>query len=218
MACSTLDGYLNSLWLHKYKVWEINRMLYKQCTYLFIRNHYLYKHTYSAHYPRFCVMFQGSWGPPRLRLSTIWRWAANSWLLGSWLKPCHTTTLPWVRWHTFTCWHLCLYSKRSSVFLCTLRKVQMTNFWAVGFAEADAKNYLTFYKRAAVFLAMGKSKSALPDLTRAIQLKPDFLAVGFHHHKCVHRAYHISLSSFTSRSISLHSCYCRPGCREGTSF
>ncbi|XP_054609752.1 dnaJ homolog subfamily C member 3b [Dunckerocampus dactyliophorus] len=42
--------------------------------------------------------------------------------------------------------------------------------------EADSKNYLTFYKRAAVFLAMGKSKSALPDLTRAIQLKPDFLA------------------------------------------
>uniref|UniRef100_A0A3P8PAG3 DnaJ homolog subfamily C member 3 n=1 Tax=Astatotilapia calliptera TaxID=8154 RepID=A0A3P8PAG3_ASTCA len=42
--------------------------------------------------------------------------------------------------------------------------------------EGDSKNYLTFYKRAAVFLAMGKSKSALPDLTKAIQLKPDFLA------------------------------------------
>ncbi|KAF7231600.1 dnaJ homolog subfamily C member 3b [Nothobranchius furzeri] len=41
--------------------------------------------------------------------------------------------------------------------------------------EGDSKNYLTYYKRAAVFLAMGKSKSALPDLTRAIQLKPDFL-------------------------------------------
>uniref|UniRef100_A0A4W5KR97 DnaJ (Hsp40) homolog, subfamily C, member 3b n=1 Tax=Hucho hucho TaxID=62062 RepID=A0A4W5KR97_9TELE len=42
--------------------------------------------------------------------------------------------------------------------------------------EGDSKNYLTYYTRAAVFLAMGKSKSALPDLTRAIQLKPDFLA------------------------------------------
>ncbi|XP_041926221.1 dnaJ homolog subfamily C member 3b [Alosa sapidissima] len=42
--------------------------------------------------------------------------------------------------------------------------------------DGDSKNYLTYYKRAAVFLAMGKSKSALPDLTRAIQLKPDFLA------------------------------------------
>uniref|UniRef100_A0A671PHQ4 DnaJ homolog subfamily C member 3-like n=1 Tax=Sinocyclocheilus anshuiensis TaxID=1608454 RepID=A0A671PHQ4_9TELE len=42
--------------------------------------------------------------------------------------------------------------------------------------EGDSKNYLTYYKRAAVFLAMGKSKSALPDLSQAIQLKPDFLA------------------------------------------
>ncbi|XP_030636053.1 dnaJ homolog subfamily C member 3b [Chanos chanos] len=42
--------------------------------------------------------------------------------------------------------------------------------------EGDSKNYLTYYKRAAVYLAMGKSKSALPDLTRAIELKPDFLA------------------------------------------
>lgn len=28
-----------------------------------------------------------------------------------------------------------------------------------------------------MFLAMGKARSALPDLTRAIQLKPDFLPV-----------------------------------------
>ncbi|XP_013871649.1 dnaJ homolog subfamily C member 3b [Austrofundulus limnaeus] len=41
--------------------------------------------------------------------------------------------------------------------------------------EGDSKNYLTYYKRAAVFLAMGKARSALPDLTQAIQLKPDFL-------------------------------------------
>ena len=46
--------------------------------------------------------------------------------------------------------------------------------------ERDPENYLTYYKRAAVFLAMGKFKSALPDLTRAVQLKPDFLAVSSH--------------------------------------
>lgn len=44
-------------------------------------------------------MFQGSWGPLRLRLSTTWRWAVNSWLPVSWLKLCLTTTLPWVRLH-----------------------------------------------------------------------------------------------------------------------
>ncbi|CDQ79750.1 unnamed protein product [Oncorhynchus mykiss] len=40
--------------------------------------------------------------------------------------------------------------------------------------------YLTYYERAAVFLAMGKSKSALSDLTRAIRLKPDDLIVSGH--------------------------------------
>jgi len=41
--------------------------------------------------------------------------------------------------------------------------------------EIDPKNYLTFFKRAAVFLALGRSKSALPDLDRVIELRPDFL-------------------------------------------
>ncbi|KAM4747940.1 dnaJ homolog subfamily C member 3-like [Rhinophrynus dorsalis] len=42
--------------------------------------------------------------------------------------------------------------------------------------DGDPKNYLTYYKRAAVYLAMGKFKSALPDLSKAIELKPDFMA------------------------------------------
>ncbi|CAI9590761.1 unnamed protein product [Staurois parvus] len=42
--------------------------------------------------------------------------------------------------------------------------------------DGDPKNYLTYYKRATVYLAMGKFKSALPDLSKAIDLKPDFLA------------------------------------------
>lgn len=79
--------------------------------------------------------------------------------------------------------------------------------------EGDSKNYLTFYKRAAVFLAMGKSKSALPDLTRAIQLKPDFLAVSLNPQKCVHD--HVSISFLY---VSFHLCNSRPDYREGTSF
>ena len=43
--------------------------------------------------------------------------------------------------------------------------------------DGDPQNYMSFYRRATVYLAMGKSKSALPDLTKAILLKPDFLAV-----------------------------------------
>ncbi|XP_015789298.1 dnaJ homolog subfamily C member 3 [Tetranychus urticae] len=42
--------------------------------------------------------------------------------------------------------------------------------------EADPKNYLTYFKRATVYLALGKSKPALEDLNQVIQLKPDFLS------------------------------------------
>lgn len=47
------------------------------------------------------------------------------------------------------------------------------------FLDGDPKNYMAFYSRATVFLAMGKSKSALPDLTKVIELKPDFTSVSF---------------------------------------
>ncbi|XP_057709531.1 dnaJ homolog subfamily C member 3a [Corythoichthys intestinalis] len=40
--------------------------------------------------------------------------------------------------------------------------------------DGDSKNYLAYYRRATVYLAMGKSKSALPDLSKVIELKPDF--------------------------------------------
>lgn len=38
---------------------------------------------------------------------------------------------------------------------------------------------MAYYSRATVFLAMGKSKSALPDLSKVIELKPDFTSVSF---------------------------------------
>uniref|UniRef100_A0AAY5EP74 DnaJ homolog subfamily C member 3 n=1 Tax=Electrophorus electricus TaxID=8005 RepID=A0AAY5EP74_ELEEL len=40
--------------------------------------------------------------------------------------------------------------------------------------DGDPKSYVAYYRRATVYLAMGKSKSALPDLTKVIELKPDF--------------------------------------------
>uniref|UniRef100_A0A668AHQ9 DnaJ homolog subfamily C member 3 n=1 Tax=Myripristis murdjan TaxID=586833 RepID=A0A668AHQ9_9TELE len=45
--------------------------------------------------------------------------------------------------------------------------------------DGDPKNYMAYYRRATVYLAMGKSKSALPDLSRVIELKPDFTSVSF---------------------------------------
>ncbi|XP_053552896.1 dnaJ homolog subfamily C member 3-like [Bombina bombina] len=40
--------------------------------------------------------------------------------------------------------------------------------------DGEPDNYLAYYRRATAFLAMGKSKAAIPDLSRVIELKPDF--------------------------------------------
>ena len=47
------------------------------------------------------------------------------------------------------------------------------------FVDTDPNNYIAYFRRAAVYLGMGKSKAALPDLSQVIELKPDFLAVSF---------------------------------------
>jgi len=45
------------------------------------------------------------------------------------------------------------------------------------FVGGDPLNYLSYFKRATVFLAIGRAKSALPDLDKVIELKPDFKQV-----------------------------------------
>lgn len=44
------------------------------------------------------------------------------------------------------------------------------------FADGDPNNYLTYYKRGTVYLALGKAKLALLDLDKVMELKPDFTA------------------------------------------
>ena len=43
--------------------------------------------------------------------------------------------------------------------------------------DADPNNYMSYYKRATVFLALSRSRPALSDLDKVIQLKSDFQAV-----------------------------------------
>jgi DnaJ family protein C protein 3 len=43
--------------------------------------------------------------------------------------------------------------------------------------ELDPTDYQTYYRRATVYLAMGRVKAALPDLDKVVELKPDFIAV-----------------------------------------
>lgn len=45
--------------------------------------------------------------------------------------------------------------------------------------ELDPTNYMTYYRRATVLLAMGKVKAALPDLDKVVELKADFISVIF---------------------------------------
>ncbi|XP_077200015.1 dnaJ homolog subfamily C member 3 [Paroedura picta] len=40
--------------------------------------------------------------------------------------------------------------------------------------EGDSDNYFAYYRRATVYLAMGKSKAAIRDLSRVVELKQDF--------------------------------------------
>lgn len=47
------------------------------------------------------------------------------------------------------------------------------------FTEGDPNNYLIYYQRGTVYLALGKSKFALNDLTRVLELKPDFHAARY---------------------------------------
>jgi DnaJ homolog subfamily C member 3 len=41
--------------------------------------------------------------------------------------------------------------------------------------DADPSNYMSFFRRGTVYLAMGKSKAALQDLNEVVNLKPDFV-------------------------------------------
>ena len=53
-------------------------------------------------------------------------------------------------------------------------------------AEGDPNNYMSYFRRATVLLALGRSKSALPDLDKVIELKPDFTAVSVYLYICIY--------------------------------
>lgn len=52
-----------------------------------------------------------------------------------------------------------------------------SSLFSLALLDGDPDNYLAYYRRATTFLAMGKSKAAIPDLSRVIELKPDFTSV-----------------------------------------
>ena len=46
------------------------------------------------------------------------------------------------------------------------------------YSDGDPSNYMPYFKRAAVYLAIGQVKKALPDLDKTVELKRDFHQVG----------------------------------------
>ena len=49
----------------------------------------------------------------------------------------------------------------------------LTHFHAA--LEGDPGNYLTLYRRATVYLGLGRAKLALDDINRVLEIKPDFI-------------------------------------------
>ena len=58
--------------------------------------------------------------------------------------------------------HLIIFYPNFNAYLSTL------------FTDRDSTSYMAYFKRATTWLALGKSKAALPDLNKSIKLKPDF--------------------------------------------
>ena len=49
----------------------------------------------------------------------------------------------------------------------------LTHFHAA--VDADPSNYMSYYKRATVYMALSRAKPALADFDKILELKPDFL-------------------------------------------
>ena len=44
------------------------------------------------------------------------------------------------------------------------------------YLDGDPSNYLSYFRRATVYLALGRSKAGLQDLDEVLTKKPDFIA------------------------------------------
>lgn len=111
-----------------------------------------------------CFMLQGSWGPLKLRLSTTWRWAANFWLLVSWLKRCPTTTLLWVRLHTDALADTFMLLPLADIFI-----LQLCSTYACPFPYSHfAESHLSVQRRDLVLLPFYRGRlKELSDLLQA---------------------------------------------------
>lgn len=65
--------------------------------------------------------------------------------------------------------------------------------------EGDNRNYLTYFKRGTVYLALGKAKLAISDLDRALELKPDFTGA-----RAQRGSVYLKMGDFNNAEIDLY--------------
>ena len=89
------------------------------------------------------------------------------------------------------------YSDALSHFHAAVGKYSFFEGWQVSklypFTDADPNNYMSYYKRATVFLALSRSRPALADLDKVIQLKSDFQAVSVHKLYFIQFHFHVQI-------------------------
>lgn len=65
--------------------------------------------------------------------------------------------------------------------------------------EGDSHNYLTYFKRATVYQALGKAKLAISDLDKALELKPDFTTA-----RGQRGAVYLKMGDFTTAEVDFY--------------
>lgn len=66
-------------------------------------------------------------------------------------------------------------------------------------SEGDPKNYLTYFKRGTVFLALGRARFALNDFSKVLEIKPDFTAA-----KTQRGLVHMKLGDYENAEIDFY--------------
>jgi len=76
-------------------------------------------------------------------------------------------------------------------------------------SEGDPSNYLTYYKRGTVYLALGKAKFALLDLDKVLELKADFTPARLQRGNILLKQAHFDEAENDFRNVVCHrSCLC----------
>lgn len=79
--------------------------------------------------------------------------------------------------------------------------------------EGDPNNYLTYFKRGTVYLALGKARFALSDLTKVLELRPEFLAA-----RAQRGSVHLKLGDYDKAEIDLYHVLVQDGQNEDAQY